>query len=192
MAIEDTLQKYLPKAITGENYPVTAYIKKTRAGQDKWVKDQAARITDDNGQQKYVLDREDEETIPVAYDHIANVDDSDGGQDIVFIKSPNKGQYKPFIPDPDVEVDSEEANWENFRTVAAMNERESWKEASSWLEENKELVVFGLMGIGVMLSQIGGAYYIKTVMEGADPLADQIGNLAQAIQQAGLATGSGG
>jgi len=131
----NVIRSYLPNAVTGEQYPVTAIIKKTREGQDKFVKDQARRVTTEKGLQKYELRDEGEDTKQVPYDHIHNV----SGDDYIFIESPNKGHYEPFQletgDDGTITVDRDESEWDTWATITAMEERQDWKEPGSWLEE---------------------------------------------------------
>lgn len=183
----DTIKGYLPDKVTGDQYPVTAVIKKTREGKDKFIKDRARRITTDKGLQKYELKNEDEETKQVPYDHIHNV----SGEDYVFIESPTKGHYEPFLletgDDGTITVSGSESEWDTWSTITAMEERQDWKEPGSWIEENKELVAFGVIGLGVLLSQVGSAYYISSVLDGMQPLADAFTTAAQTIADSQIA-----
>ena len=185
----DIIRSYLPNTVTGDKYPVTAIMKKTREGQDKFVKDQARRITTDKGLQKYELKNEGEETKQVPYDHIHNV----SGEDYVFIESPSKGHYEPFLLETDedgnITVGASESEWDTWSTITAMEERQDWKEPGSWLEENKELVAFGVIGLGVLLSQVGSAYYMSSVLEGMQPLADAFTKAAQTIADSQISGG---
>jgi len=192
MTLINDLTNKLPNAITGETYPVTAYIFKERVDNVHIMKDKAARIEDDRKQQKYKLAREGVETAPVDYDRIYPVEQDGGQQDTVFIWSPNKNVYRPFTindinDDGSIDVNTDDSEWENFRTVSAMNERQDWKEDGSWWEENSELIAIASLGMMILLSMIGFGWAMDKMMEQMTSSAEQFKiaaeTLAQAVEQ---------
>lgn len=175
----DKIAKYLPDAIAeGMKFPVNAVIFADRNNGTIVKRDNAARITDKENNEVYVLDKEGVKTEPVEYQDLYT---GKNGESWVFLRSPAKGRYIPVDYDmSEDKFDVGDSNWDMWATNQSMQERQSWEQEKGWLAENKELVSLLMLGFAGMLMFIGMGWALKQVL-GSLNQSSQV--LAEAAKQ---------